>query len=489
MKSNKILSIAAGIIFLCSVNLIYGQSNDEVPPLSAEAQQSAQTLLGTLEGKDAEQIADQTKSTIKKFKKDENTLNAIGRFFFKNKQYDEAISFAKAAYDCDSKSLPSILLEGDSYYAMKKYGEAVQKYEEAIYNNPDDKRAYFKRVSVYKFINPQLALETMETIKKKYPDDAAIDKTMASIYYHLNDTAKANTTYKSYFHAIKYEQDIDAAKEYAIVLFLNKDFAHSYEVVNSIIASDPKEISLNRMKFYDLIELKQYPEAESASKNFFGQYTDTLYNFSDYKYMGALQTELKNIDAAVTAYKKAAELAPEEKKPLLLKDLSSAYEHVGKYDDAANAYQKFIDATAPGSLLEAYNKGRIYYKALGDTTITTDQKKHFIEAGDVLFKEVAAKDSSYLGPFWSARINSALDPDNPNETSMQQYGEAFKRLESKDESYNSRRVECLRYMTFYYFKKDDYTNCLTYADKALAINPDDALIKQIKAALAQMKKK
>ncbi len=192
-------------------------------------------------------------------------MNAIGYFFFKNKQYDEAIFFAKAAYERNNKSLPSILLEGDSYYEQKKFGEAVQKYEEAIYNNPEDKRAYFKRVSVYKYINPQLALETMETIKKKYPNDPAIDKTMASIYYHLNDTAKANTTYKTYFKAVKYEDDVEAAKEFAIIMFLNKDYAESYNIVNKIINQDPKEISLNRMKFYDLIEMGKYQDAEVAS--------------------------------------------------------------------------------------------------------------------------------------------------------------------------------------------------------------------------------
>jgi tetratricopeptide (TPR) repeat protein len=489
MKKKRIVSLAAGLLLMCSANFAFGQATNDAPQITADEQQDAQTLLDAVVSNNAEEVQNQTKNLIKKYKKDENALNAIGTFFYKNKQYDEAVFFAKAAYERNNKSLTSILLEGDSYYEQKKFGEAVQKYEEAIYNNPTDKRAYFKRVSVYKFINPQLALETMDTLKAKYPNDPSIDKTMASIYYHLNDTAKASTTYKTYFKSVKLEDDVDAAKEYAIVMFLNKDYADSYDIVNKIISLDAKEISLNRMKFYDLIEMGKFQEAEAASKNFFGQYVDTLYNFSDYKYLGKLQTELKNIDAAATAYKKASDLAPEDKKASLLKDLSTAYEHVGKYDDAANTYQQYIDAAAPGSLVETYNKGRIFYKAVSDTTITADQKKHYIEAGDALFKEVAAKDDSYLGPFWSARINSALDPDNPNETSMQQYSEALKRLESKDASYNSRRVECLRYMTFYYFKKDDIANCVAYADKVLSLSPDDSLAKQIKAAAAQLKKK
>ncbi|HCE47852.1 MAG TPA: hypothetical protein DEQ84_04215, partial [Prevotellaceae bacterium] len=176
------------------------------------------------------------------------------------------------------------------------------------------------------------------------------------------------------------------------------------------------------------------------------------------------------------------------KKAGLLKDLSDAYMKVGKYDEAAGAYQKYIDKVNPESIVERYNKGKIYYTALSDTTLTADQKKHFIEAGDALFKEVAAKDGSYLGPFWSARINSMLDPESPNDISMQQYTESLKRLEGKDESYNSKRVECLRYMTFYYFKKDDYTNSLAYAEKVLALSPNDGLASQIKNVLSKLKK-
>ena len=488
MKKNRILSFAAGLLLSCSLNLSFAQSANDVPPITPEAQQDAQAYLTVSKSGNAKQMEAQKKAIVKKYKKNEGMLLSIGQYFFKNENYDEAIVFAKAAYDRDSKSVSAVLLEGDSYYAQNKYGEAAGSYEQARMINENDKRAYFSLVKVYKFIDPELALEIMNTIKEKYPDDLAIHKTMASIYYHQNDTAKANSTYKLYFNSVKLEDDVEAATEFAIVQFLNKDYAGSLKVVNAIIAKAPKEISLNRMKFYDYVELKQFKEADEASKSFFGQYADTLYNFSDYKYEGLLQSKLNNMEKSAVAYTKAIEMAPDEKKTALMKDLSDAYLNAGKYDEAADAYQKYIDKVNPESLVERYNKGRIYYTALADTTITDEQKKHFIEAGDALFKEVAAKDESYLGPFWSARINAMLDPESPNEVSMQQYAEAIKRLEGKDNSYDSKRVECLRYMTFYYFKTDDYDNSLAYAEKVLAISPNDGLATQIKNVLSQLKK-
>ena len=43
-------------------------------------------------------------------------------------------------------------------------------------------------------------------------------------------------------------------------------------------------------------------------------------------------------------------------------------------------------------------------------------------------------------------------------------------------------------MTFYYFKTDDYDNSLAYAEKVLAISPNDGLATQIKNVLSQLKK-
>ena len=81
-----------------------------------------------------------------------------------------------------------------------------------------------------------------------------------------------------------------------------------------------------------------------------------------------------------------------------------------------------------------------------------------------------------------------LDPENAVEEAMEQYTEAFNRLEGKSADYDGIRIECLRYMMFYYLKKDDYDNCAVYVNKVLALDANDSLAKQIKAALSQLKK-
>ena len=148
MKKNRILSFAAGLLLSCSLNLSFAQSANDVPPITPEAQQDAQAYLTVSKSGNAKQMEAQKKAIVKKYKKNEGMLLSIGQYFFKNENYDEAIVFAKAAYDRDSKSVSAVLLEGDSYYAQNKYGEAAGSYEQARMINENDKRAYFSLVKV-----------------------------------------------------------------------------------------------------------------------------------------------------------------------------------------------------------------------------------------------------------------------------------------------------------------------------------------------------
>ena len=44
-------------------------------------------------------------------------------------------------------------------------------------------------------------------------------------------------------------------------------------------------------------------------------------------------------------------------------------------------------------------------------------------------------------------------------------------------------MECLKYLAFYYMKKDDNENAKKYNDMVLAIDPEDALAKQIQLVI------
>lgn len=487
MKTRKIVVMAACLLLAGSAARVEAQAYLEYE-LDELSQPVAEQLVKDVQtsGETTEALL---KPILKQFKRKDETLLAIGAYCYANEAYSPAISLAQYVYERKYyEDLASIQLEGDCYFDLERYGEAAAKYEEAIMLEPDDRYAYFRKVDVYKYINPGYSLEAMGEIKERYPDDPEIDRAMASIYYFLNDTANANASYEQYFANIKYEDDVPAATEFAVVRFINKNYEGSLEIVGRVADLAPEEISLNRMKFYNLYELERYEEAMTAGDKFFSLYEDTLYNFSDYKYMGNLAFELGQNEKAGQYLARASEKAQNDKNAQnngsLFKELSTSLRKIGSYDAAAEAYQKYIDIDKPGSVPELLNKGRIYYIAAGDTMITEEAKAHYIAAGDSIYASVSEQaPDSYLGPYWRGRINASINPDGAVETALAHYTEAYDRLADKGEDYDPIRVECLRYMMFYYLQNDDYTTCKEYMTKILELDPEDSLANQVAEGL------
>ncbi len=56
MKKKRILSLAAGLLLMCSSNFAFGQAVTDVPQLSGDEQQDAQSLLNAVEGNKAVEV-------------------------------------------------------------------------------------------------------------------------------------------------------------------------------------------------------------------------------------------------------------------------------------------------------------------------------------------------------------------------------------------------------------------------------------------------
>lgn len=482
MKKTKFIVLATGMMFALNVTSI--QADLKPIELTPEAQQDAQKIVDLAKTNQMEAINELT-TLYKKYKKNEDQLTGIGQIFLKAGLPQPALEIATFAYQRKSDYLPAIILQGDAFAALKNSGDAAGKYEEATNVDPKEKEPYFRMVDIYKTIAPELALEKLNIIKKEFPNDPAINKAMGSIYYHQNKIDDAIKSYETYLAG--QGNDTEALTEYAILMFIKKDFQKSLDISNKVLASEPKSLPATRMKFYDLMELSKTTDAKAASDNFFGKFDESLYNSTDYKYFAQLADSLNDPQLSVQAYEKAVKLDP--KKAELYKNLSEAYQKTNQIDSAVAAIQKFGNLNSPQTVaMNNFRAGRIYYTAAANDK-DKEIQKHFVEEGDKIFAIVSEKaPDSYMGPFWRGRIQTILDPDNPIDAIKQQYDEALKRLEGKDDSYDSYREECYVYDAFYNFKHDKYAAALESANKVLAIDPDHKLAKQIKNAAMQLKK-
>lgn len=100
---------------------------------------------------------------------------------------------------------------------------------------------------------------------------------------------------------------------------------------------------------------------------------------------------------------------------------------------------------------------------------------------------------SYLGYFWRARANAALDPQTILGLAKPYYEKVIEIVTSKDDgSNNNELVEAYRYLSYYYYlsfekskSAEDKEHVRSYSEKILALDPENGVAKQLLEAVKQ----
>ena len=415
-----------------------------------------------------------------KNKKNVDLVLAIGRAYMEAGQLEQAEDYVKIAKKADSKSAAVSIFEGDIAVARKDPGTASQRYEEAIYFDPNCKEAYLKYADIYKAANPGLATSKLEELRAIDPQAVEVDRKLAEIYYSANEFDKAADAYSRFAEGDKAtEKDL---VNYSFALFLNHDFEKSLAVANLGLQKNPQHAVFNRLRMYNFIDLKRYDEAKQAADSFFAACKTEDLTYLDYLYHGTLLDALKDYNNAVISLEKAYEMNKDRTE--VLRQISSSYEGAEKYEEAIDAFNKYI-ATLPEEQKTpdlTFELGRLYY-AEGTTAdsvnYTPEMKKEALLQADSAFAKLAELvPDNYLGNFWRARTNSALDPETTEGLAKPYYEQVAAMLEEKAKTeprYNRTIIECYRYLGYYYLVTEDYEKSKEYWNKILTIDPEDAI--------------
>lgn len=415
-----------------------------------------------------------------KNKKNVDLVLAIGRAYMEAGQLEQAEDYVKIAKKADSKSAAVSIFEGDIAVARKDPGTASQRYEEAIYFDPNCKEAYLKYADIYKAANPGLATSKLEELRAIDPQAVEVDRKLAEIYYSANEFDKAAEAYSCFAEGDKAtEKDL---VNYSFALFLNHDFEKSLAVANLGLQKNPQHAVFNRLRMYNFIDLKRYDEAKQAADSFFAACKTEDLTYLDYLYHGTLLDALKDYNNAVISLEKAYEMNKDRTE--VLRQISSSYEGAEKYEEAIDAFNKYV-ATLPEEQKTpdlTFELGRLYY-AEGTTAdsvkYTPEMKKEALLQADSAFAKLAELvPDNYLGNFWRARTNSALDPETTEGLAKPYYEQVAAMLEEKAKTeprYNRTIIECYRYLGYYYLVTEDYEKSKEYWNKILTIDPEDAI--------------
>lgn len=486
MNKKWIMRVAFFMAFVFGVCSAHAQSSKTaVPPMDEEVKQQI-TEISQLFKENPEKANESFLKMLRKVK-DKEQLVALGQYLVQEKNYPYAKLCGDKAYEIDATYIPTLMLCGEVCILRKDWGGAGQKFDEALLVDSTLTEAMLKNAQVYKYVNPEVAKQMLHKLKAQDPNFTDADRMLGDIAYFLDEYKEAAEYYGTYFTTAK-DSNISAMRNYVLSLFAVKQHEKSLEFANAALRRDVNDVSMLRMKFYNLCELKRFDEAAQAAayiEN--GQFADSVLTAGDYDNLGKVKMQNSDFATAEKCFKKALQISPESF--AVYKNLSNCYKNSGQYDKSIESFRVYMDSIGnKANMVDSLDMGKLYQMALqgaGDS-VSMDVKQKYLTEGNKIFAFITQHSPSFWGPMWQARINNVLTGNKPDDTVYGYYMEAFNRLKDK-EGNNYLKTEALRYFAFYTLQKDQYPQCKEWCQKILEIDPTDDLATRIMSALKNLK--
>ncbi|RZJ93248.1 MAG: tetratricopeptide repeat protein [Hymenobacter sp.] len=301
-------------------------------------------------------------------------------------------------------------------------------------------------------------LEKAISLDSKY---APAYKELAEMYYYAGQYDKALSTFKQYQDVAEKSTNTDA--EYASFLYLTKKYPEALTEVNSVLAKEPNNVTMNRLKAYTLFETKDYAGAATAIDNYMRVTPAEKIIPDDYVYQGKILSKAGRTDEALVVLNKALTIASPSQKPGVEAELAQVYLDKKDYPNAVVLMSK---QAQNGDLADQYR--------LGATLITA---KMYSRA-DSVFNIINTAKPTY-GPAYLARAqaNFGLDPESTKGLAKpyyEKYIELSKAEGADPARFRSGLITSNNYLGYYNLQKGDRTTAKTYYQQVLAIDPTNA---------------
>ena len=297
---------------------------------------------------DTKTAADYFKKAKGLAKKDADILTEIPRAYFEANPVTYAAEIDKWLADIKKQSKNTApapyILEGDRL-AGTNVGDAAGMYEMAATFDHESKNAqdahpeaYVKYARVIFKVNEKAAIDKLRELLTYQPNSALVQRELAEKLYDANQLTNAAKQYEAY---IQNPNSFQKDKQRLVgLLFFAQRYPESYDLASQILADDPGNFYMQRMQFYNKKAMGDTIAAVNAAEALLAN-PKAQVNSQDYSQYGELLTDMGNDSLAIVMYENAVKVDPQ--KTSLLKDLSQAYNHGLRFQEAADAMQKYVD--------------------------------------------------------------------------------------------------------------------------------------------------
>ena len=355
-------------------------------------------------------------------KKDAELTTAIARAYYNAdpvkyaKEIDKNI--AKARKDSKLKEPAIYILEGDIKYDAQDFGGAAAQYEQAITFDPKNPEGYVKYANAYFRVNPKFSIEKLEQLNTELPTSALAQRELAEKYYEANYWNKAADLYGKYIQNPNHFPE-DKAR-YSVLLYYGKKYDESLAVANEILAQDPTNFLMQRLRFLNLADLKNYTAADQAAKDFFTKNVGKTFTTNDFTTYADVLQNLGQDSLAVVQYELAVANDPDNAD--LLNEISTVYTKAKQYPKAADAYALYLSKIEEPSSNDLYAAAGRYLNAAATAGDNAELRAETATKGlEYIGKAIAEAQPNALLYQRKARLHIAGNNNQPNQESVDSY--------------------------------------------------------------------
>ena len=360
----------------------------------------------------------------------------------------EALPYASKGVEIDPKNIWAKLILGDAYIAIPGDGgsKGLEQYKAAMKLDPKSPLPLWKIGKVYVAVkNFELGIKTFNDGLAQDSLFAPIYKDFGELYYRAKKYDKAISSYKKYLSIRDKSDDTDF--RYASFLYLNQDYTNALTILNTLAKKNYANPILYRIMAYSQYETKDYTSALQNMDIFWTKINAKKTIPQDYEYYGKLLAKKGGQDSLAVDYlNKAIERDSTNKE--LYGDIVTIWNNAKRYDKAAPALQRKIDATKASAKASTLAND---YLTLGRTYMYA---KNYALADSAFANVVRIKPELPVGYLNRARANGNIDPTQEKGLAKPYYEKYIELAKVDSEKNKNDLIEAYSYLGAYYYKKD-----------------------------------
>lgn len=358
---------------------------------------------------------------------------------------------------------------GDAYRKNSDGGAAIQAYDAALALNPNYARAIYRKGRLY-----QTQGRGQEPLYTRFYNDAiAKDPAYAPVYSTLFNYYYETDVPKS---AQYLEKWLGASDDDPKACYYRSSIKYAQGLFQEAITKADECISRGTNVYPNLYGVKALAykrlgdslNAKASYEEYFKKQVPEKIGAGDYSsYATILLLFPGNEQQAAVYVNKAIQLdSTESNRVSYLKALGEAYRNQNNFGESARWYYKVLDVKKNYTNLDLYNAGYDYFRAGRFDSAVLVFNKYAVKYPDDVF-----------GYYMIAKANSGIDSTRTSGLAFNSYIKAVEvgeRAADKAKVKDQLAGSYIFLSQYFYEVKKEKATAMSYADKALAIDPENS---------------